>query len=166
MDEHVDSSSLHGQVAEVCKMALAEASARSEGETGRSLWERALVQFAQRERFRRMDDDFRCRFPYCFHPLGGGLWLPLGRQYKPAGHPQAGFYSYEDHAVEAWAFRSDPIKLAGVWRIVERQPYLYREFEMRRPADFEDYFARLGRLVAATGDNAITYSARLLRERR
>jgi hypothetical protein len=108
-----------------------------------------FVEFAERERINRRDDEFDRCWPYCFVRLNAGGWLPLGRQYKPVGYDQSGYYDYDAYAHLAWRF--DPIELSGGWAKISDHLYLYRG-SMFGAAAFRDYFARLGRLIAVTDD--------------
>lgn len=108
-------------------------------------WEQAIADFAKAERIQtqpfkcanlhsaRSDEytrernllrckswrDFGRHWPHCFQQLtcDPGLWLPLGRQYKPLGQEQfdGGFYRYDDFASIAWRFTCDPLTIEGVW---------------------------------------------------
>jgi hypothetical protein len=148
-------------------------------------WKRAIADFAARERVKiqpfkyasicsRPADherewdrlnakpwlDFGRNWPYCFrYLLRHDAWLPLGREYQPLGEMQWGVtvgVHYDDFAHAAWRFVVDPHTL-GIWRKAYPSTlYLYND----DPASRRDYFARVGRLIAAT-DDPIKYARRL-----
>ncbi len=150
------------------------------------LWERAIVDFAARERVKtqhfmyasicsrpaaherewdRLNAkpwlDFGRNWPYCFRYLPRhDAWLPLGREYQPLGEMQWGatvHARYDDFAHAAWRFVVDPRTL-GIWRQAHPDTlYLYND----DPASRRDYFARVDRLIAAT-DDPIKYARRLM----
>lgn len=145
-------------------VANAEAKARD----GKSIFEIVLPPNAKRLRRAAKlgynePGSFWRQWPYCLASLEGGGWLPLGRQYKPIGQPQVGFYNYEAYAGQGWHFDCDPRKNSDVRYDGSGHSYLYREGEMYRLRDFENYLGRLGRLLGATGDNGLVYMMRLLR---
>jgi hypothetical protein len=133
-----------------------------------SIYERLLPACARLVKYKggfgaNNPGSFFREWPYCFVRLQDGSWLPLNRQYKPIGYCQDEHYVYEKHANEAWQFTCDPLELDGVWPEKPGAPYLYREGDMNTVKDYEDYLRRLGRLIAATGDNGLVYMLRLLR---
>jgi hypothetical protein len=158
-----------GTVREKAIAWLRDALARFEGE--KSFYEVCLPQLAKRiKRTRRLDDHdcFYDAWLYCFTQLKAGshanLWLPLNRHYKPLGKPYGEAFNYEDFAAQAWQFPFDPRNIADVWRLTGYQPYLYRAGKTPCSVkEFEDYLARLGKLLAATGNRAPGYLACLLR---
>jgi hypothetical protein len=140
-----------------------------EAHLGKSIWEHGLPLFAKRVRQERRkgrtwhDTPFHVHFPYCFRPVGDGLYLPVGREYGPVGHPQDHSHSdYAAYAPEAWSFSCDPYALEGVWLAMPLGKYLYDGHFLHTVKEFEDYLRRLGRLIAAS-DHPMLYASRLLR---
>jgi hypothetical protein len=91
-------------------------------------------------------------------------WLPLGRQYKPLGCDQNGYYHYELFDRLAWQFTYDPREIEGGSRVIQGDwVYLYKDGKTGRVADLQNYLERVVRLIAAgAGENAIIYAGRLL----
>jgi hypothetical protein len=125
------------------------------------------LETGSRER-RISDGVFYRHWPFCLMKLHAdgceNLWLPLGREYKPLGCEQDGYYDYERYGHLAWQFTCDPREVEGGWRMIQDdRVFLYRDHEMGRLRDHEDYLRCVGRLIAAgTGENAIIYAGRLL----
>jgi len=150
---------------------LKESIARIEAEIGTSIYEHALPHAAkrlQRERSPFGCGVFHMDWPYCFTQLEAGgrehLWLPLNRHYKPLGKPAGMGFDYEDFAGQAWQFPHDPREIEGVWwRATGHQPYLYGGDGLHTLREFDGYLARIGKLLAGTGDRAPGYAASLLR---
>lgn len=105
-------------------------------------------------------------WPRCLVKLeqGDNLWLPLGRKYKPLGYPQhhGNWFDYEQFADVAWRLECDPHE------IIECSAnrtlgwiYLYSPAPQTLP-ECGAYLRRVGRLLDATGDQAITYAGKLI----
>lgn len=142
-----------------------------------AIWEGVMVEFAKRERIKTSPFqytgnrppkllqkpwlDFGRNWPYAFVYLYSGLWLPLGRNYKPLGEPQwpGARYDYDAFSHLAWEFAGErnPRTFEGIWTAQsDDMLWLYNDDALSR----RDYFARVGRLIALT-DDPVGY-ARLL----
>lgn len=104
-----------------------------------------MMNLKDAARLSSLDAWSRYGLPYAFKRLstvGGHVWLPLNRDYKPIG--QDG----EDFASGPVRFAVDPTTLRGIWHgSVEGQTlYLYDD----APESRVDYFARLERLFSYT----------------
>jgi hypothetical protein len=154
---------------DTCNKAVAGANAQHHAETGASVFEAALPRLATRLMRTKREPCYSgalwVHWPYCFHPIQAGgrehVWLPLNREYAPLGARRAESIDYEAHAGRAWWFETDPREITGAWRKIGRQPYVYIEHEMVSIGAFEAYLARVGRLLAATGENVAVYAGAL-----
>jgi hypothetical protein len=134
-------------------------------------WERAIVDFAARERIKPRPFQYSCTrppilqrkpwldfgtcWPYCFARLDkhdACFAIPLGRNYKPLAEEQwpGCYYDYNEFAHTAWRFIDDPATLGDdIWtRVGPERLWLYND----DPASRRGYFARVGRLLALTYD--------------
>lgn len=92
-----------------------------------------LVQGLPAWRFHRVNA------PYAFQKIGDDpcILLPVNRQYSPLGVDSEDWVAYEPYASRAIRFRSDPVKVAGLWHPQPLYLFAYS------PAERGDYPKRL-----------------------
>lgn len=85
--------------------------------------------------------------PYCFVCLGGRVWLPLNRKYKPLGVTSRDWVDYEDYRPQAVEFSSDPRTFRNVWWNSADDGSMLWLYDDAMPSR-ADYYQRLSRLLA------------------